>query len=167
MEKLTEQEIKIINGEKRIAYVFSLLIFFAGALCDFTYYLINGINSVFIVVAILILSLCILVPYLMNRNYNKDIQLGSKIVEIGCVQDKESEDSYEAGSGNLYIPILGNLSSKLWGSHPRHSLRCYLTVNNIRYRTEEEIYNKANIGDEIEMYFTPNSHYFIGFGKCS
>jgi len=166
VKELTKKEIEIIRGEKRIAYVFSLLLFFAGALFGLVYYLVSGIDFLFIVISLLAFGLCILIPSLMNRDYNKDIQSGIKLIEIGQIQDKECNGSYEAGSGNLYIPVLGNLFPKLWGSHPKHSLLCYLIINNIRYRAEEEVYNKVNTGDGIEMYFTTDSHLLIGFGEC-
>lgn len=167
MNNLTKQEIEIIKQEMKVAYVFSILLFCGVALFDLVYYLIQGFDSVLVFVTILILGLCILIPYLMNKNYNKDIRAGIKHIEIARVQDKECSDTYEAGSGNLYIPGLGDLFPKLWGSHPRHSLVYHLTVNNTRYMTEEDIYRKANIGDNIEMYFTLHSRILIGFGNCN
>lgn len=166
MEELTRQEIDIIKAEKRIAYVFSFLLFFGGVLFDFVYYLVSGIDYLFFVISFFIFGLCFLIPYLMNKDYNKDIQSGLKQVEVGQIQDKECRDSYEAGSGNLYIPVLGNLFPKLWGSQPKHSRPCYLTINNIRYRADELVYNRVIVGDNIEMYFTTESHLLVGFGKC-
>ncbi|MFC4673663.1 hypothetical protein [Dysgonomonas termitidis] len=163
MERLTEHDIKIIRDEMRIGFIFSSLFLFADLLFNFVYYIEYGIDICLILVNIGILSLCILIPFFMNKNYRKDLDAGEKIVELGKIQIKECKKSYEAGSGNLYIPILGNLFPKLWGSQPRLSLLCYLVINNVRYKVDDDFYNKVNEEEIIKMYFTIHSHMMIGF----
>lgn len=162
---LTKQDIEYIKGEKRIGYVFSFIVLFAGCLFDVVYYLIYGIDYIFLIVTCIVLFLCFLISYTMNRKYNMDLKDGMKIIKTGKIQDKECTKSYEAGSGNLYIPIIGNLFPKLWGSHPGLSYMCYLTVDNVWYQTNKETYDQLEKEDVVEMYYAPHSQILIGFGE--
>ncbi|MDH6308625.1 hypothetical protein M2451_000936 [Dysgonomonas sp. PFB1-18] len=166
MKELSSQDIVKIKEEKKVGYVFPFLILGAGLLFDVVYYFMSAELNLFIVALNSgIVALCLLIEYLINRNYNKDIESGVKQIEQGKIQDKERSRSYESGSGNLYIPIIGDIFPRLWGSHPKSSLIYYLTINNIRYQADEDVYNKVDVGDEIEMYFTTSSHILLGFGE--
>ncbi|MBB4035523.1 hypothetical protein GGR21_001416 [Dysgonomonas hofstadii] len=162
--ELTVDDIKYIKGEKRIAYVFSSMLFFFLLLFSLAYYLIYGIDCIFLIIDASLLPFCFLLPVLMNKKYNTDVKSGVKTAKIEKVQSKEQTKSYEAGSGNLYIPVLGNLFPKMWGSHPRMSYIYYLIINNIRYRAGKESYEKVESGDYIEVFYTTYSHMQIGFG---
>ena len=50
MKDLTKADIEYIKGEKRIGYVFSFIVLFAGCLFDLPYYLIYGIDYIFLII---------------------------------------------------------------------------------------------------------------------
>jgi hypothetical protein len=165
MKDLTKADIEYIKGEKRIGYVFSFIVLFAGCLFDLPYYLIYGIDYIFLIINCLVLILSFFTLYSMNRKLNLDLKNGTKIIKAGKIQNKEYTKNYEAGSGNLYIPIIGYLFPKSWGSHPKLSYICYLTVDNIRYQTNKETYDRVEKEDVVEMYYTSHSQILIGFGE--
>lgn len=161
---LTEKEIKTIKYEKRIAYVFSGFILVSAALYNLYYFVTN--KNIDIIWVILInfglFVLSILIPELMNRKYNLDIKSGKKIVRTATIQQIETEISYEAGSGMLYIPILGNLFPKIWGQNMRPTEKLYFVINNFRYEVDKEKLSEAKIDDTIEMYYSEHSKTLLG-----
>ncbi|NDV83903.1 hypothetical protein [Bacteroides sp. 51] len=74
-------------------------------------------------------------------------------METGIVVEKEAITDYEAGSGSLHIPILGDLFPKLFGQRMKPVGRWFITarVNNglYRYEVEEDLYKRLKEGDQI------------------
>ena len=67
------------------------------------------------------------------------------------VTKKQTEKSYKAGSGSLYIPILGWLFPKLFGQQMTENelyfIRC---SNNMRYSVSKDVYKKYAMGDVFD-----------------
>ena len=66
------------------------------------------------------------------------------------VVEKKIEEGYEAGSGTLNIPILGDLFPKVWGQEMKKIYKYYIFTEKYRYAVDEEVYNSLNIGDEFD-----------------
>lgn len=72
----------------------------------------------------------------------------------GIVIEKEYIKDYEAGSGSLHIPILGNLFPKLFSQEMRPLDRWFLIVDTAaiyRYEVTEDVYQSVNIGDKVTI----------------
>lgn len=72
----------------------------------------------------------------------------------GIVLDKEFVKDYEAGSGSLHIPILGDLFPKLFSSTMKPINRWFLIVDVdkvYRYEVSEEVYNAVSIQDKVSI----------------
>ena len=163
--KLATEDVKTIKYEKRLGYLFALFLFALGGIANLFYLVTTEKRdmSSLMLVNLLIVGLCVAIPYAMNYKYCKDIKLGSKIVKFGVVQKKEESVSYEAGSGNLYIPILGDLFPKAWGQQMKANKKYGLYIDDYKYDVCREIYDGVSEGDEIEMHYTAYSEMFLGF----
>ena len=86
----TSKEIKIIKGEKRPAYGFSLIFLMAGGLLNLLYFITDNSIQLY---WILLLNLGIIfiisyIPYTMNKRYNKDLKHQTKTIIAERVEKK-------------------------------------------------------------------------------
>ena len=160
---LTEKEVKTIRSEKRMGYVFAALVFTIGAFISLVLTLLKTNATLPLVLTIVItMGLSLLVLYLVNRKHNLDIRNGQKYLKPAKLVDKEKFVSYEAGSGMLYIPILGDLFPKLWGQKMRPATKYYLIVNGEKHEVDEDTYNTVDPGDEVMMNYTSIGNNLLG-----
>lgn len=159
-DRLNEKDISTLKYEKRMGYIFAFMIICFGVLLSFFSVLMSeNINwNTLIIIDFCVLMLSLLVKYLTNRKINRDLLENEKIIKIETVQLLESESTYEAGSGNLFIPGLGDLFPKLWGQKMRKSIRTSVVFNNTRYDIDPEIFKKIKIGDPIEFHLGKHSN---------
>jgi len=157
--ELTESDIKVLKGERRIAYVFSGIILAFGLLFNVLYMIMIVNKDLLILLSVdaAIILLSFLISYWMNKKINKDIREETTRVRLAEVQGKESVPSYEAGSGTLHIPILGDLFPKLWSQKMRESSKFYLIIERYRYEVEKELYEKVNEKELVKMYLALHS----------
>jgi hypothetical protein len=66
------------------------------------------------------------------------------------VKSKRIEESAEAGSGAMFIPILGNLFPKLWGQKMNVSNKYLVFTDKHKYQVNEENYHKVIIGEAFD-----------------
>ncbi|MEI6765537.1 MAG: hypothetical protein WCM76_07835 [Bacteroidota bacterium] len=168
---LSKTDIKQIKYELRPGIIFSIIVLFFGGLFNVLFFTSENYNSriLFIVVAdVVIMCSSLLVFYAMNRKYIKDLRAGTKQSKTGTVENKEEEISYEAGSGNLHIPILGDIFPKIWGQKMKENTKFFLIISNRKYEVEKEFYDKVNNGDLLEIYFSEYSEILLGLEmkKC-
>ena len=165
--KLSSEDIKELKYEKRFGFIFPGIIIAVAALLNIPYFLTvpepNMVYVILINTAVILLSL--LVNYKMNHKLNMDLREGIKISKRAKVQDKESTTSSEAGSGMLFIPILGNLFPKLWGQKMRQKDYYSLILNNTRYEVDQNLYEAVTHGDEVNIYYAENSNSQLGIEK--
>lgn len=130
-----------------------------GGLFNLVYVLINQaiVWTMLIPVDTGLIGLSILVSYLMNRKYNLDLKSGTKIIRLERVQQIENETSYEAGSGSMFIPILGNLFAKLWGQEMQPILKLNLIINGFRFEVEKQDFDKVKKYDIMEIHYSKHS----------
>lgn len=146
---------------KRFGIVFPILIIsFALLLYVFpSLYELESINWIeFTLINMGILSFCVLLYFLINGKYIKDLNLGTKKIIIETVQEKQDKTSYEAGSGALHIPILGNLFPKIWSQEMKPKYVLYLIINNTRYEVRKDVFNQTKKGDLVEIHYSQFSN---------
>ncbi|MFK5854783.1 MAG: hypothetical protein QM503_01545 [Bacteroidota bacterium] len=66
------------------------------------------------------------------------------------VISKKIEESFEAGSGMLHIPILGSLFPKLFGQKMKPSYKYLIFTGKYRYVVEEKDYSNIHVGDSFD-----------------
>ena len=165
MIKLSDKDIKIIKYERRPGIVIPLMILTLAGLFNLIY-LSNSNNSISQIIILIInsgiITFCVFLSFLINWNYNKDLKAGTKKIEIERVNKKEERTIYEAGSGTLYLPILGYLFPKLWGQPMKPIQKLHLIINHCRYDIEKEMYDNIKEGDLVEMYYSQYSEILLG-----
>jgi Ca2+/Na+ antiporter len=154
---LTELDRKEIKNMTRIGFVIpSMIILLAGTLN--MYFLldtkVNFNTQILLLADFAIILLCIFISYKMNRKHFKDLRNGLKRIELAKVSGKHNKTSNEAGSGTLYIPILGDLFPKLWGQKSEPNYLVYFIIDNYRYEVNKELYDKVKEGEIVEMHYS-------------
>jgi len=171
VRQLSEEDKKAIKQEKRIAYIFSAIVLLFGLLFNLCFILIRSQETqglkLLLPIDAGILLICFMIIFFMNRRYNADLKEETKIVKIKQIIMKYQELSNEAGSGVLYIPILGDLFPKLWGQKMRPVYSYYLNIDNYRNEIEKELYDMVNGGDSVEMHYAKNSNLLLTITKQS
>ena len=148
--KLTKKDIKILKEEKRIGFVFLGIILSFGGLFNLFYFIIYEANYLIIsLVDVGIILLGFFVLNSVNKNVNRDLKENKKEFYTRKVENKLEEKSYEAGSGNLYIPILGDLFPKLWGQKMTETMKYFIVSNNHNYEVDKEFYNNIKKGEDF------------------
>jgi hypothetical protein len=165
--ELTKKDIRLIKYERRLGFSICAFILAFGGLFNVYYiYSIGNKNLIYIVlIDISIICFGMLISYLINRNYNKDIKVGIKVVRIENVQSKENQVDYEAGSGTLHSPILSKLFPKIWGQEMKPINRTNLIINNSRYSVDNSLFDEIHEGDFVEMHYTQFSEILLGIEK--
>ena len=165
--KLTKENIKTLKYEKRIGFVFAGLIIAFGALINL-FIIVSSPEKNWLL--LLLIDLCIvglsyLVAFSMNRKINRDLREGIKVVKTEKIEIKKSEIDYEVGSGALYIPILGDLFSKLWGHKMKEYSKYILIINGVGHTVEKELFDSVIEGGLIEVHNSKYSDIFFEFKK--
>jgi hypothetical protein len=154
---LTSQDIQKIKFEKRLGYIISSILIALGLLFTFLYAVISSSTvkyPVLLIINVAIVLLAMLISFLINREYNKDLRANTKTLLKRKIESLRIDDVYEVGSGALYIPGLGDLFPKLWGQKMRQLKKYVAVVNKFEYELSEEIYNKLKEGDILIVHFS-------------
>lgn len=94
------------------------------------------------------------VYWLVNKNIHNDIRTKAVDVVEGVIQSKVSNEEGIAGSGVLYIPILGDLFPSIWGAEMSTQMYYKVIINNTVYTLSEQVYNKIEEGDKVSLVFS-------------
>jgi len=157
---LSDNDIKVLNYEKRMGYVFLILIYSFGAFFNLAFFVLVRDKSYYLTAVLVdcgIISLGIFVFFLTNKNLNFDLKEIKKEHLKRRVDKKIEEKSYEAGSGTLFIPVLGNLFPKLWGQGMRESKRYYFESNGYKHEVDKDLYNELKKGSDYIIHFARHS----------
>ena len=74
-------------------------------------------------------------------------------MRTGVIQKKEYKVDFEAGSGSLYIPVLGDLFPNLWGQKMNPVDKWILVIDNTTYPVDKEFYDRVSECDSVEIYY--------------
>ncbi len=165
--RLTREDIAALKYERRFGYLFPALILAFAILLNAFYFIVvplpNLIYVIFTDTAVILI--CLLINYRVSHKLKQDLKDGVKVSKKAIVQDKECKVLWEAGSGTLHIPVLGNLFPKVWGQKMRDSSAYYLIINNTRYEVDRKLYEDVNPGDTVIMYYAQYSNSRLGIEK--
>jgi len=164
---LSSSDIKKLNYEKRPGFIFSAMFISLGLVINLVvlYAFEKNFSSTIILVDIAIGTLSILIPYFMNKKLNLDLKEREKFTVIANISKKEKYIIHEAGSGNLFIPILGYLFPKIWGQEMRVIHKTSLIINRARYPVDEKLYNMLNDGNQVVMFYAKYSKTLLSIEK--
>lgn len=165
---LTERDRRILKFEKRMGFMYSGIILWIGMFLNLLYFLLieSGHNYLLVtLVNIGIIILACFVCMMVNRKLNRDLKANEKELVKKKFEKKLEEKSYEAGSGALYIPILGKLLSKLLGYKMKETIRYYVLTDNHRYEVGKELYDNLTEGMEFYIHFAKHSNIVLNVSK--
>lgn len=155
--RLTTSDKQEIKQMTRIGFVIPVMILVVAGILNL-YFLVEDIfigNLQYILFIDLgLVFICAFIFYRMNNKHYKDLNNGLKKILLSEVIAKEDKTSYEAGSGTLYIPILGSIFPKLWSQKAKPEHLLYLIIDKHRYRVDKDLYNKINNGEKVEMHYS-------------
>ncbi|MBB5334314.1 hypothetical protein [Chryseobacterium koreense] len=163
---LQKEDIANIKKEMIIGNLISIVIVFGVLIFDFA----QVYQKSFSVENILLINgfgllIAIFSNYLLNSKYRKDLEINEKYFVTGNVNDKISQTEYEAGSGSLYIPILGNLFPKIWGQQMKKEQIKFLKVDNELVAVKNSVYESVDINTTVKIYYSKISNTFLGIEK--
>ncbi len=159
-KELTKKDRKILKYEKRIGFVFSGLIISFGGLFNLLYFVLNKTEQNYLLISLINLGILLLAYFVCNRinlKVNRDLKDNTKELLKKRVDKKIEEKSYEAGSGALYIPILGDLFPKLWGQKMRETPKYYVFTSDAKYEVDKEVYESLKIDTDFYVHFAKHS----------
>lgn len=162
---LTASDRKLLYAEKRVGFVFTWLIISFGGLFNVINLSLNFFQiSVleYAIIDIAILATAIFIGMTINGKVNRDLKEGVKQVLKMKLESKKKDIIYEAGSGSLYIPGLGDLFPSLWGQKMREIPVLYFVNNNRNYEVTKEIYDKLQVGDDFYLHLAKNCYLNLG-----
>ena len=166
--ELTDKDRKMLKYEKRIGFVFSGLVICFGGLYNLFYFLTNNTGQNYLMISLIDLGILFLAFLLCNRinlKVNRDLNENMKVLLKKKVEKKIEEKSYEAGSGALYIPILGDLFPKLWGQKMRESRKFFILTNDAKYEVEKEVYVVLKKNADFYVHFAKHSETVLDFSN--
>lgn len=168
-QSLTEQDRKFLKYEKRIGYVFAGLILSFGGFFNLIYFLLNKVHPNLLLAGLIDLGIILLaytVCHRTNRKLNLDLKDNQKEIHTKTLEKKEEVNSYEAGSGSLHIPILGNLFPKLWGQNMKENKLYYLYSQGNRYEADKALYDQLKKGSEFHIHYARHSETILIISRC-
>jgi len=140
-----------------MGYVLPSIIIVIAGIINIYFLVDDSVNfnpQILYLVDIGLLLICIFISYLMNRKHYKDLKGGVKKIHRAEVSGKHDKTSHEAGSGTLYLPILGDLFPKLFGQKSKPNHLVYLIIGNCRYQVNKELYDNVRKGELVEMHYS-------------
>ena len=167
-KELTDKDRKVLKYEKRIGFVFSGLFLSFGGLFNLFYFVLNKSEDNYLMIILIDLGIVLLAYFICNRinlKVNRDLKHNKKELLKKRVDKKIEEKSFEAGSGALYIPILGDLFPKLWGQKMRETRRYYIFTSDSKYEVEKEMYNDLKKDTDFYVHFAKHSETVLNFSK--
>lgn len=167
-QNLTEKDRKVLKYEKRAGYVLSGLILCFGGLFNLVYLVMPSNEPNFLIIGIIdtaILLLSYFTCYKINYKINLDLKENEKKLVKRTVDKKVEEKSHETGSGNLYIPILGELFPMLWGQKMNEKKKYFIYSNDYKHEVDEETYNYLKNGNEFYIHLAKNSGVILSFSR--
>ncbi len=154
---LTEKDKKEIRYAIRVGYIIPGMIILFSLIVNLYFHVVPEVseylNTIYLI-DIGVISFCILISYLMNNKHYKDLRDGTKSIKQAKVYKKMQKRSAEAGSGSLYIPILGALFPKHFSEQPTVRQLKYFIIGSFRYKVDEQLFKSTKEGDEVDMHYS-------------
>ena len=167
---LTPDDRKILKYERRLGIVFFFAIVSFGAFFNLLYFVFDKEN--YKMAGVIILNsgtffVAFVFMKLINTYTNRDLLQNTKEILTKVVDQKIEEKSYEAGSGNLYSPILGVIFPKLFSSKMRESSRYYLIIEGKKHEVDKLIFDQLVLGEKVNIHSTANAQIVLRIEKIT
>lgn len=110
---------------------------------------------------VLALVLTLFAVRFFTKNIRSDIRSGHTRTRVSEVKSILEEKNAEAGSGSLYIPVLGSLFPNLFGERMRSQAVKYIVT---RENQKFEIPPETNVAvhEPVKIYFSEKSDMYLG-----
>lgn len=138
-----------------------LIIFFAVGFYLRGYYSLVVLGGLALV--LLIAGICF--TRFVNRNINKDLKEKLYYSRQLTISKKKVQADVEPGSGQLYIPILGDWCAKLWGQKMKQVDRYYLLHGGGQIEVEKSVYDCLDEEDTVDLFFTMHARSLLEIKK--
>lgn len=166
--KMNEKQISIVKRQMTVGKSLALIFLLLGILFNVYYVIVYTMENkyvwlFFIDIVILLFSIGIL--YGINKKLYRDIKEKEMVTKEEVVCKKEEKKDYEAGSGAMYIPVLGDLFPKLWGQKMNEVLKYKIELQKGFVMIDEDVYDLLHTGDRIRLFYAKNSKLFLGIEK--
>ncbi len=120
--------------------------------------------NLFYAISAIIVTLSLLQYAISTSKLRKDLRAMDSISREVTVTELRPIENVEAGSGMLYIPILGNLFPKLWGQNMNSSSRLRLSTNEGEY-FDIDSNSEVNVGDKLILVIAKRSNTLLEIRK--
>ena len=129
----------------------------------------SGLNKNSALFILLSISLAFLVGFvvfiLITRKHRLDLKLRKVSIERAVVEDKSFKLDYEAGSASLPVNLLSFIFIKKIAQREMKELHIYsVIVAGEKFFLDKINFDKTEIGGNILIRRTENTHLFLGFG---
>ena len=167
-KQLTPEDQKVLKYEKRIGFVFGGLILCFGGLFNLFFFVGNKSGNGLLIIGLIdlvIIFLSIVVCNRINLKINRDLKDNIKEVIIYKVLEKFEEKSYEAGSGTLNIPILGELFPKLWGQKMNETNKYYILTSENKFEVNKDLFDSLKKHSDFYLHQAKHSEKILNFSN--
>ncbi|MEI6853074.1 MAG: hypothetical protein WCL06_09530 [Bacteroidota bacterium] len=153
---LTPEDIKSLRYECRPGILFGVGIFFLGGLVIYMCFVLmseKAADNIYLY-TFGSLSIIMLVSFILGRifisKYLQDIKNNEKDLIRYPIQKKEGKVDNEVGSGSLRI-----------GQEMKACDHFLLTIDDSIHDVDKEMFERANVGDEVTMHIAPVSGHVL------
>lgn len=142
---LDKKDLEILNQEKKMGYIISVLLFSIICIINFGIYLSNENYSInyFLIIQLIIFILSCILLYILNKRVYNDLYYGRKIIQKQILENKESNMISNAAYGY------------------RLEIDYFFIVNNTKYRVEKELFDQVEPNQEICFHICEISKYML------
>lgn len=158
IDKLTEEDRKILKYEKRIGYVFSGIIVFCGGMFNLLYFTLNNTLPDYLLIGLINLGILMVAYFVCNRinlKINRDLKDNTKMILKRKVEQKIEEKSYEAGSGTLFI-----------GQEMKETMKYLIITTDNRYEIDKDLYDNIDKDTYFYIHLAKHSEIIVAFSKA-
>lgn len=81
------------------------------------------------------------------------------------VEKSIEESSYEAGNIALFIPVSGNIFSKLWGQKMRETRKYYIIASDTNCEVDKDVFDDLIVDMDFYAHFAKHSEMVLNFSR--
>lgn len=152
---LTIKDKKDLRNQCRLGFSISLLFFILSTIIGVTIYALasdlnlNTLNTrITLLISFGTLTFSIILFFLINHKYYKDLLYNEKIQELKTLINKsETIDYATVGMSRAYIN------------------RYEFIIDNTKFRVEQELFESCSVGDKLIINYAPKSKYLLSIEK--
>nr|WP_319271123.1 hypothetical protein [uncultured Draconibacterium sp.] len=158
---LTKSDKKILRNQCKMGLSLSLLVFIFATIIGITMYELifdtnpgglNGKMAVSIAIGVLICS--VLLNFLINHKYYRDLQFNEKVQVIKTLMSKSMANIYHGSA-------LGSNVSKAFNE------KYEFVVDDVKFDVDKELFERCAEGDHLIFNYAPKSEFLLSIEKSN